>query len=74
MKRTFKEKTAMIVYPKFYSTSFFAFDIKKLSSSLRNSETQNVSTEDLWMLLTDIEVTFRGLFFNAAIHIIRVSS
>lgn len=47
MKRTFKEKTAMIVYPKFYSTSFFAFDIKKLSSSLRNSETQNVSTEDL---------------------------
>lgn len=47
MKRTFKEKTAVIVYPKFHSTSFFAFDIKKLSSNLRNSEAQNVSTEDL---------------------------
>lgn len=53
----------MIVYPKFHSTSFFAFDIKELSSSRRNSEAQNVSTEDLWMFLTDIEVTFKGLFF-----------
>lgn len=63
MKRTVTEKTAMIVYPKFHSTSFFAFDIKELSSSYRNSEAQNVSTEDLWMFLTDIEVTFKGLFF-----------
>lgn len=74
MKRTFKEKTIVIVYPKFYSTSFFAFDIKELSSGLRYSEVQNDSTKELWMFLTDIEVTFGGLFFNAVMHIIRVSS